>query len=268
MSRSDSTETVQSNRTVSPVGPRPLTPLWRFGSELQSDQYLDRDALEIFGLRSCDPAVCDYREVLLAHARVYSLAQNQKVEALQKLAYKRLLSALLSIGEVEPGSQVVVDFIDLLRYVYSHTVSSESSEEPLQNIVSQFAALNFPTLESRDEMKGLIREGGKLASDLMGKVCKRLVNSEDLLQRKSTPGAETEEAVKNTEQRATEQRDTEQKGTEQKGTEKEGTKQSEEVNTCSLIFGGLILLFSLSTCYIILRMLYSVILSRICKLCV
>lgn len=181
---------------------------------------MGRDTLEVIGLRSCDPTVCGYGEVLLAHARVYSLAQNQKVEALQKLAYQRLLSTLLSIGLVEPGSQVAVDFIDLLRYVYSHTISSGRSEEPLQNIVSQFAALNFPALESRDEMAGLIREGGKLASDLMGKVCKRLVNSEDLLQRKSASEAETEaeteEAVKDTEQIGIKQRDTEQKGTKQK----------------------------------------------------
>ncbi|KAL0633090.1 hypothetical protein Q9L58_008046, partial [Maublancomyces gigas] len=227
MSRSVSTETIQSNWTASPVGPRPLTPLWRFDLELQnhSDQNLERGRLEMLGLRSCDPAICGYGEVLLAHARVYSLAQNQKVEALQKLAYKRLLSTLLSVGSVEPGSQVVVDFIDLLRYVYSHTVSSGSSEEPLQNIVSQFAALNFPALQSRDEMTGLIREGGKLASDLMGKVCKRLVNSEDLLQSKSTSGTETEEAVKDTEQRDTEQRGTGQKGTGQRDTEQRDIKQ-------------------------------------------
>lgn len=185
--RSDSTETGRSEctTTTSPVGPRPLTPLWQFGLELQdrAGPYIDREAPEVFRLGLFDPAVCDYGEVLLAHAKVYSLAQNQEVEALRNLSRKYLLSTLLRIGSVEPGWQVTVDFIALLRYVYSHTVLSPGdSEEPLQKIVSQFAALNFPALQGRDEMTELIREGGKLASDLMNKVYKRLAHSESLLQ--------------------------------------------------------------------------------------
>lgn len=239
MAQCDSAGVTLSDLITPPVGPRPLTPLWRFGLEHQnhSNPFTERDSLEVLGLRSCNPAICGYGEVLLAHAKVYSLAQNQEVEVLRKLAYRRLLSTLLSIGEVEPGCQVVVDLIDLLRYVYSHTVSSESSEEPLQNIVSQFAALNFPALQSRDEMTGLMREGGKLASDLMKKVCKRLVSSEGLLQVASTPRAEVqgmEEAVKDTEQENTEPSDTERGNSEQrdikeKGTKQEGTKQRDKI---------------------------------------
>lgn len=185
--QSECTETGRSEcttTTTSPVGPRPLTPLWQFGLELQdrAGPYMDRESPEVFRLGLFDPAICDYGEVLLAHAKVYSLAQNQEVEALRNLSCKHLLSTLLRIGSVEPGWQVTVDFIALLRYVYSHTVLSPGdSEEPLQKIVSQFAALNFPALQSRDEMTELIREGGKLASDLMSKVYKRLAHSESLL---------------------------------------------------------------------------------------
>lgn len=183
--QSDTTETGLA-RTPSP-GPRPLTPLGKFGLEINSDPNpnMRQEVLEMFGLREFDPAVCGYGEVLLAHAKVYSLAQNQEVEALRKLSYKHLLSVLLGIGPVEPGWRVVVDIISLLRYVYSHTVPAEGSEEPLQKIVSQFAALNFPALQNRDEMTELIREGGTLASDLMEKVCKRLVHSESILQEES-----------------------------------------------------------------------------------
>lgn len=183
--QSDATETGPG--WAAPPGPRPLTPLCQFGLELNSDPNpnMKREVLEMFGLRTFNPAVCDYGDALLAHAKVYSLAQNQEVEALRKLAFQHLLSVLLGIGAVEPGWRVVVDIIHLLRYVYSHTVPAEDSEEPLQKIVSQFAALNFPALQSRDEMTELIREGGKLTSDLMDKVCKRLVHSESLLQEAS-----------------------------------------------------------------------------------
>lgn len=234
MAQCDNAGVTLSDLITSPVGPRPLTPLWRFGLEHRnhSNPFTERDSLEVLGLRSCNPAMCGYGEVLLAHAKVYSLAQNQEVEALRKLACRRLLSTLLSIGEVEPDCQVVVDLIDLLRYVYSHTVPSESSEEPLQNIVSQFAALNFPALQSRDEMTGLMQEGGKLASDLMKKVCKRLVSSEGLLQAVPTPRAEVqgmEEAVKDTEQENTEPPDTERGNSEQGDIKEEGTKQRDKV---------------------------------------
>lgn len=194
--QSDTTET-GPGWTASPPGPRPLTPLSQFGLKLESDPNpnMRQEALEKFGLRAFHPAVCSYGAVLLAHAKVYSLAQNQEVEALRDFSYKHLLSVLLGIGPIEPGWRVVVDIINLLRYVYSHTVPAEDAEEPLQNIVSQFAALNFPALQNRDEMAELIREGGKLASDLMDKVCKRLVHSESLLQEAPGHGTEAQEAI-------------------------------------------------------------------------
>lgn len=170
--RSDRAETV---RPRMPVGPRPLTPLLQYGLGLQDDSN------EVLWPGLFDPAICEYRDVLLAHSRVYSLARKQEVDGLWRLAYQHLLSTLQNIGSVEPGWLVTADFVDLLRYVYSDMVPAEEGEEPLQNLVSQFAALNFPALQCRGEMTGLIREGGKLASDLMDKVCKRLLNSEAIL---------------------------------------------------------------------------------------
>lgn len=181
--QSDKTETIQPE---SPVGPRPLTPLSQFDLQPKSDvgEYLRPWPF--------DPALYDFGEVLLAHAKVYFLAQDQEVDALRRLAYQHLLLALKDIGSVEPSWQVAVNIVDLLRYSYSHMVSSGSSEEPLQNLVSQFAALNFPALQGRNEMTLLIKEGGQLASDLMDKVCRRLVNSESGLRE----AAEAAEAAK------------------------------------------------------------------------
>lgn len=171
IAQSDRTETIRSG---SPAGPRPLTPLSQFDLEPQND------LSEYLASGPFDPAVYDFGDVLVAHARVYFLAQDQEVDALRRLAYQHLLSALRGIGLVEPGWRVGVNIVDLLRYVYSHTDSSGGLEVPLRNLVLQFAALNFPALQSRDEMTGLMREGGELASDLMARVCKRLVNSESI----------------------------------------------------------------------------------------
>lgn len=170
--QSDRTETIRSGSP--PLGPRPLTPLSQFDLEPQNvlSDYLRPGPF--------DPAVYDFGDVLLAHARVYFLAQDQEVDALRRLAYRHLLSTLRDIGSVEPGWRVGANIVELLRYVYSRTGSPGGLEAPLRNLVLQFVALNFPALQGRDEMAGLIREGGELASDLMARVCKRLVSSESI----------------------------------------------------------------------------------------
>lgn len=170
--QSDRTETIRSGSP--PLGPRPLTPLSQFDLEPQNvlSDYLSPGPF--------DPAVYDFGDVLLAHARVYFLAQDQEVDALRRLAYRHLLSTLRDIGSVEPGWRVGANIVELLRYVYSRTGSPGGLETPLRSLVLQFVALNFLALQSRDEMTGLIREGGELASDLMARVCKRLVNSESI----------------------------------------------------------------------------------------
>lgn len=178
--QSNRTETIQSDEAEPAV--HPLVPLEEFHEELdtgyntQKEREAEEKDLELFY-----PTTCDYEELFLAHAKVYALAQSQGAKILQKLALQRLLTALLTIGSVDPDSPVAINTIDLLRYVYSYPVPLESSKEPMRDMVSHFAALNFPALQSRREMAELMREGGELTSDLMVKVRRRLVNSEDNL---------------------------------------------------------------------------------------
>lgn len=173
--RSDTTETQPDATETQSESPRPLTPLSQFDPE--SENHPSED----LGLWPSDPAVCDFGEVLLGHARVYFLAQDQKVDALWRMAYKHLLSTLRYISPIEPGWKVGSNIVDLLRYVYSRPLLADAPEEPLRKLVLQFAALNFPVLQGKSEMVELVREGGRLTSDLMDKVCKRLVNSESVV---------------------------------------------------------------------------------------
>lgn len=164
--QSVASETAQSDTTET-MQPRP--PLSQFDLELQS---LLGDRLNSSPF---DPAVHDFGDVLFAHARVYFLARDQGVDALQRLAYQHLLSTLRDIGAVEPGWQVCANIVDLLRYAYSH---ARGASAEVEGLVSQFVALNFPALRGRGEMTGLVREGGELASDLVDRLCVRLVGSE------------------------------------------------------------------------------------------
>lgn len=68
--------------------------------------------------------------------------------------------------------------VQLLHYVYANT---NGAGERMQKLVSQFAAFNFPALQSTEEMKDSVRDGDEAAVVVMEKVCRRLLISEDEL---------------------------------------------------------------------------------------
>lgn len=149
---------------------RPLTPLnrcLRHGS-------LDSAKAVTKGLESFEPSQYDYREALLSHAKVYALAHYKSVNLLRALALKHLITTLSRISPVQPNSHIISNVIDLVNYVYSHTDALANSEEPLRRLVSQFSALNFTALYTKDEMAEFISEGGDFVKDLMSKVNRRL----------------------------------------------------------------------------------------------
>lgn len=163
---------------------RPLTPL---GKCIQPGLRRKRENMdEEERLKKFDPGQHDYKATLLTHAKVYALAQYKDVTTLRSLSLERLLATLMTLGSVEHGSHIAINVVELLGYVYSHTDAPTNYEEPMRRIVSQFAALNFPALQTREEMMVLMSEGGDLVRDLMEKVCRRLVVSEgELLEERS-----------------------------------------------------------------------------------
>lgn len=171
---------VQRDDSSGLADPRPLTPL----SALRQSEDDERDRM------SCDPTRAeaeprysvlyppethDYHDFLLAHARVYVLAHSLGIETLQSFAYQRLLAILSDFEPIAPGSNVAVNIVELLYYVYTKT---DTEGDPMRRLVTQFAALNFPALQRTDELKERVRQGGELAADLLEKVCRRLVASE------------------------------------------------------------------------------------------
>lgn len=121
----------------------------------------------------------NYNNVLLAHAKVYCLAQYKSVSALRTLALRRIYLVLLKIDPLTPESDnaAVMNAIDLINYVYTNTDSLVSSEEPLRKLLSQFAAHNIQVLQGRQEMTDIINEGGDFVNELMPKICRRLILS-------------------------------------------------------------------------------------------
>lgn len=133
------------------------------------------------GLKPPEPS---YGNHLLAHAKVYALAQYKALEALKALAFRRLDAALLSVYTIKPGHHVLAKYvIELLGYVYSHTDSLASSKEPMRELVLNYAAWSFPVLRTSAGIAELV--GGDLALDLIDKIYGRLKNFEAELDVKS-----------------------------------------------------------------------------------
>lgn len=112
-----------------------------------------------------DPALCDYRGVLLAHARVYHLAQLVTIERLVRLALKHLSDTLSCLTEpVLASSPVLSDnILDLARYVYGNL----SLPGAHRTLVSQFIVRNFAVLNTNPGLSSLFAEDGRIVKDVM-----------------------------------------------------------------------------------------------------
>lgn len=170
----ESKQAEQEDASNTPI--RPLTPLNEcldpvFGEGIGDE--VDKASLARFHPSD------DYEKVLLSHAKVYSLAQYKSVEALRTLALRRIVLVLIKIDPFtsQPDSRAALNFLTLVKYVYSSTDSLVSSEEPLRKIVSQVAARNIHALQTRQEMTDLMHEGGDFVTDLVPKITRRILGS-------------------------------------------------------------------------------------------
>lgn len=198
LSRSDTPDTIQADRSEDLTYPRPLTPIQSLLDSFDSE---DNGAPGGFSRENPDHgeaipyplATDDYRWVMFAHAKVYALAQSLGIDDLQRMSYRELAGVLARFEPVVEGSVVATSSIEIMRYVYS---KCHSARDPMRNLVTQFAALNFPALQRMDGMKEVLSGGGELAVDLFEKLCRRLVATEDQLRGTGRAGSHVAETAK------------------------------------------------------------------------
>lgn len=156
---------------------RPLTPLGECLREFippdQDAPITDEERLENF-----DPADYDYEDILLAHAKVYALANYKSVDTLRILALKRLLLALCRLHPIQPASHISLNIVDFASYVYANTDHLMRSEEPLRKLTSQFIALNLAAFQTEPKAVELVAKGGDFVKDIMAKICRRIPEPE------------------------------------------------------------------------------------------
>lgn len=125
--------------------------------------------------------VLDFEASLLAHAKLYALADYMLLPALQAQVFQCLRILLMFIKFKFPrflrnpasiaNTPVVGNIITLVRYVYANTTKSESEEEPFRKLIINFIALNYDQFEDQGgEVLRFIEQGGDCLVDVYDKV--------------------------------------------------------------------------------------------------
>jgi hypothetical protein len=133
------------------------------------------------------PAGHDYEALLLTHAKLYILSYSQGIRALSDLCIARLHRELKEISPPPIDQRILENVVELLRYAYCipRDAATPQPLQPawteLQNLVSQFCALNIDVMGGGQEFKALLQEGGVLATDMMAKTIRHLMSSETSL---------------------------------------------------------------------------------------
>lgn len=127
-----------------------------------TDEYVEtaRERLARF-----DPSGSDYRGVLLAHARVYNLAQTASIVRLLSLALKHLSDTLSCFSESLLSSTpfLVQTVLELASYLYTNIFEPGAH----RTLIARFIARNFAALNSTSSLGLLLAEGGPLVMDVM-----------------------------------------------------------------------------------------------------
>lgn len=131
-------------------------------------------------LEGFDPADHDFGQILLAHAKVYALANYKGIDALRALALKRIFLTLARLHPLQSASRSSMSIVDFAIYVYANTDQLSRSEEPLRKITSQFLALNLAAFYTEPQAVELLAQGGDLVKDLMSKICRTLPDPDDV----------------------------------------------------------------------------------------
>ena len=114
------------------------------------------------------PEVCDYEVPLMAHTKLYALANYMLLPQLQTLTYHRVQATLASMRRLVRNTPAVANLALVAQYVYANTGALKNQKEPLRRLVSTFIGSNFAEFigEGVDE---LLEQGGDFVVDVCSK---------------------------------------------------------------------------------------------------
>ena len=124
----------------------------------------------------------DYELTLMAHAKLYVLANYMLLPGLQAFTYERLQMTLSTMSPIAKDKPVIPNLITLIDYVHESTIRPEVGEEPLQKLITTFIAVNFSQFnDSGGKVQGLMNQYRDFAEDVLDKVRTIMADMKDNL---------------------------------------------------------------------------------------
>lgn len=133
----------------------------------------------------------DYEYTLMAHAKLYVLANYMLLPGLQSFTFERLQKLLCTMNPIKKDKSVITNLINLIEYVQVSTTRPDVGEEPLQELTAAFIALNFSQFNDGDgKVRRLMNQHRDFAEDVLDKVRTIMAAMKDILRRRSISGGE------------------------------------------------------------------------------
>ena len=166
------------------TGVVPLTPL--LGQDLPRDTSMDEECWQISFQKWImifqtfpNPLSEDSRSslalTLLAHVKIYCLADYTLLPNLKALAFHRIRTILVAIQRLAPLS-AIGPLTSVISFVYANTSVPREGEEPLRKLISTFIAIEFQNFDVGDEieLRGFLERDGEFVVDLWNKVRRKM----------------------------------------------------------------------------------------------
>ena len=122
----------------------------------------------------------DYEYTLMAHAKLYVLANYMLLPGLQAFTFERLRKLLSTINPIKKDKPVIPNLIQFIEYVHVSTTRPDVGEEPLQELTTTFIALNFSQFnDGGEKVQRLMNQYRDFAEDVLDKVRRIIADMQD-----------------------------------------------------------------------------------------
>ncbi|KAK6531697.1 hypothetical protein TWF694_002873 [Orbilia ellipsospora] len=148
--------------------PDPPLPTWRRNTDAGDFHFMLSEAKQ-------QDKKFDFGPALVAHAKVYVLADYHNVDTLKSLALRRLAQTMQMTEH--HSWDLIGDVLALVEFVYP-----EDMGRPLQlrNIVSHFVALHYSKLVANEEVLTTLERGGEFVRDVCAKIGSQILVHETM----------------------------------------------------------------------------------------
>ncbi|KAI2620645.1 hypothetical protein GGS26DRAFT_303592 [Hypomontagnella submonticulosa] len=117
-----------------------------------------------------DP-LTNYSEVLLSHARLYTLADYYNIEELMGLCVRKL-HRTLKVFNLHQGARVT-DVAQLIDYAYKNTANRGDEQDKLRSLLATYAACNIEELWPNTYFQDVL-ESGDVSKAIIGQLLRRV----------------------------------------------------------------------------------------------